>query len=87
MNPVSHVNNMVSNLTMAHLAGVSYLRADKYIGAARDFATNAPGIQHRQRRRRRPAAPGNRRADAPGVGDGTACLKGPLNPAITSKRW
>jgi len=45
MNPVSHVNNVVSNLTMAHLAGVSYLRADKYIGAARDFATNAPGIQ------------------------------------------
>lgn len=45
MNPVSHVNNVVSNLTMAHLAGVSYLRADKYLGAARDFATNAPGIQ------------------------------------------
>lgn len=37
MNPVSHVNNMVSNLTMAHLAGVSYHRGDKYLAAARDF--------------------------------------------------
>lgn len=37
LNPVSHVNNMVSNLTMAHLAGVSYHRGDKYLAAARDF--------------------------------------------------
>ena len=44
LNPVSHVNNVVSNLTMAHLAGVSYHRADKYIAAARDFATKALGI-------------------------------------------
>jgi ribosomal protein S18 acetylase RimI-like enzyme len=45
LNPVSHVNNMVSNLTMAHFAGVSYLRADKYIAAAKDFATKAAGVQ------------------------------------------
>lgn len=44
MNPVSHVNNIVSNLTMAHFGGVSYHRADKYIAAVRDFATKAPGI-------------------------------------------
>lgn len=37
LNPVSHVNNIVSNLTMAHLAGVSYHRGDKYVAAARDF--------------------------------------------------
>lgn len=45
LNPVSHVNNMVSNLTMAHFAGVSYLRADKYIAAARDFAMKAEGVK------------------------------------------
>lgn len=45
LNPVAHVNNMVSNLTMAHLAGVSYHRADKYIAAARDFATQSPRIK------------------------------------------
>jgi hypothetical protein len=45
LNPVSHVNNMVSNLTMAHFAGVSYLRADKYIAAAKDFAMKSAGIQ------------------------------------------
>ena len=38
LNPVSHVNNMVSNVTMAHLAGVSYHRGDKYLMAVRDFA-------------------------------------------------
>lgn len=45
LNPVAHVNNTVSNLTMAHLAGVSYHRADKYIAAARDFATKSPRIK------------------------------------------
>jgi hypothetical protein len=42
LNPVSHVNNMVSNLTMAHLAGVSYHRGDKYLAAARDFVKKSP---------------------------------------------
>lgn len=41
LNPVAHVNNVVSNLTMAHLAGVSYHRWDKYLGAIRDFASGA----------------------------------------------
>jgi hypothetical protein len=45
LNPVSHVNNMVSNLTMAHLAGVSYHRGDKYIAAARDFVKKSPMMQ------------------------------------------
>jgi hypothetical protein len=45
LNPVSHVNNTVSNITMAHFAGVSYWQADKYIAAARDFATKAPALQ------------------------------------------
>jgi hypothetical protein len=44
LNPVSHANNIVSNLTMAHLAGVGYHRADKYLGAMRDFATKASEI-------------------------------------------
>lgn len=45
LNPVSHVNNVVSNITMAHLAGVSYHRVDKYIGAIRDFAKKSNMIQ------------------------------------------
>ncbi len=45
MNPVSHVNNIVSNLSMAHFAGVGYHRADKYLGALRDFITKAPMLQ------------------------------------------
>lgn len=45
LNPVAHVNNIVSNLTMAHLAGVSYLRGDKYIAAARDFVKKTGYIQ------------------------------------------
>ncbi len=45
LNPVSHVNNMLSNMTMAHFAGVGYHRADKYFAAAKDFATKAPGIK------------------------------------------
>lgn len=45
LNPVSHVNNIISNLTMAHFAGVSYHRADKYLAAMRDFATNAEGVK------------------------------------------
>ncbi|MES3041788.1 MAG: hypothetical protein V4730_11655 [Pseudomonadota bacterium] len=45
MNPVSHVNNIVSNLTMAHLAGVSYHRGDKYIAAARDLIKKPAMLQ------------------------------------------
>lgn len=45
LNPVSHMNNVVSNLTMAHFAGVSYWDAHKYIGAIKDFVKNDPMIQ------------------------------------------
>lgn len=45
LNPVSHMNNVVSNLTMAHFAGVSYWETHKYIGAINDFVNNAPMIQ------------------------------------------
>jgi hypothetical protein len=41
LNLVSHVNNIVSNLTMAHLAGVSYWDVHKYMGAVRDMATRS----------------------------------------------
>lgn len=37
LNPVSHANNVMSNLTMAHFAGVSYWDAHKYVGALRDL--------------------------------------------------
>lgn len=45
LNPVSHVNNVVSNLTMAHLAGVSYWDGHKYVGAIKDLATGKGYIQ------------------------------------------
>ena len=45
LNPVSHTNNIVSNLTMAHLAGVSYHRVDKYISAIADFARVSPKLK------------------------------------------
>jgi predicted nucleotidyltransferase len=45
LNPVSHVNNTVSNLTMAHFAGIGYHRADKYLAAMRDFAKQSAGIK------------------------------------------
>jgi hypothetical protein len=44
LNPVSHMNNIVSNLTMAHFAGVSYHRADKYVGAIKDFMWKSPAL-------------------------------------------
>lgn len=44
LNPVSHVNNIVSNLSMAHFGGVSYHRADKYLAAMKDFATKSPAL-------------------------------------------
>lgn len=37
LNPVSHVNNIISNISMAHFAGVT--SPAKYVSAARDFAT------------------------------------------------
>jgi GGDEF domain-containing protein/uncharacterized protein YidB (DUF937 family) len=45
LNPVSHMNNMVSNLTMAHFAGVSYWDTHKYVNAVKDFVNNAPMIK------------------------------------------
>jgi hypothetical protein len=44
LNPVSHANNILSNLTMAHFAGVSYWDAGKYVGAIRDLVKNDPMI-------------------------------------------
>jgi hypothetical protein len=41
LNPVAHANNVISNLTMAHFAGVSYWDAQKYAGAVKDIVTNA----------------------------------------------
>jgi hypothetical protein len=40
LNPVSHANNVISNVTMAHFAGVSYWDAHKYAGAIKDLAKN-----------------------------------------------
>lgn len=40
LNPVTHANNVLSNLTMAHFAGVSYWDAPKYAGAIKDIVTN-----------------------------------------------
>lgn len=45
LNPVAHMNNVVSNLTMAHLAGISYHRGDKYISALGDFIKGSPMIE------------------------------------------
>jgi hypothetical protein len=45
MNPVAHVNNILSNTSMAHFAGVSYWEAHKYLAAARDFAFKAEGVK------------------------------------------
>lgn len=45
LNPVAHVNNVVSNLTMAHFAGVSYWDWHKYYFAFKDFLKRDPMIQ------------------------------------------
>jgi hypothetical protein len=45
MNPVSHANNVISNVTMAHMAGVSYWRPDAYTGAIKDLVTKAPMVK------------------------------------------
>jgi hypothetical protein len=44
LNPVSHANNVLSNLTMAHFAGVSYWDAGKYAGTVRDLIKGAPMV-------------------------------------------
>lgn len=44
LNPVAHANNILSNLTMAHFAGVSYWDAGKYVGAVRDFVKSDPMV-------------------------------------------
>ena len=44
LNPVSHANNVLSNLTMAHFAGVSYWDAGKYAGAVRDLIKGDPMV-------------------------------------------
>jgi hypothetical protein len=44
LNPVAHANNVISNITMAHFAGVSYGRVDKYLSAIKDFATKSNDV-------------------------------------------
>lgn len=41
LNPVAHANNIISNLTMAHFAGVSYWDVGKYAGTVRDLMRNS----------------------------------------------
>lgn len=41
LNPVSHVNNVVSNVVVAALAGVPPTRVDKYVAALRDMYNDA----------------------------------------------
>jgi GNAT superfamily N-acetyltransferase len=45
LNPVSHANNVISNVTMAHFAGVSYWDAHKYAGAIKDLAKNGAMVK------------------------------------------
>jgi len=45
LNPVAHANNVISNLTMAHFAGVSYWDAHKYVGAIKDIVKGAPMVK------------------------------------------
>lgn len=40
LNPVAHANNVMSNITMAHFAGVSYWDGHKYVGAIKDLVKN-----------------------------------------------
>ncbi len=37
LNPVAHFNNVMSNISMAHFAGVSYWDGHKYLAAVRDL--------------------------------------------------
>jgi len=45
LNPVAHANNVMSNVTMAHFAGVSYWRPDSYVDAIRDLVKKAPMVK------------------------------------------
>jgi len=45
LNPVTHMNNFVSNVTMAHFAGVSYWDGEKYFFALKDLVQKAPMMQ------------------------------------------
>jgi hypothetical protein len=45
LNPVSHANNVLSNLTMAHFAGISYWDIGKYAGAMRDLIKKTPMVE------------------------------------------
>ena len=49
LNPVSHANNVISNVTMAHFAGVSYWHAHKYVGAIRDLVNGDPMVDEARR--------------------------------------
>ena len=44
LNPVAHFNNIASNTSMAHFAGVSYWDGHKYINAVRDLVNKAPMV-------------------------------------------
>jgi hypothetical protein len=44
LNPVAHANNVLSNVTMAHFAGVSYWDAHKYIGSIKDLVKGDPMV-------------------------------------------
>ena len=45
LNPVAHANNVLSNLTMAHFAGVSYWDTLKYVGAISDLVQGKDMVQ------------------------------------------
>ena len=45
LNPVAHVNNVASNVTMAHFAGVSYWDGHKYFGALKDLVSNSDMVK------------------------------------------
>jgi len=45
LNPVAHANNVLSNLTMAHFAGVSYWDTFKYVGAISDLVRGKDMVQ------------------------------------------
>lgn len=45
LNPVAHFNNIASNISMAHFAGVSYWDGHKYVNAARDLVNDAPMVE------------------------------------------
>ena len=42
LNPVTHMNNFVSNISMAHFAGVSYWDNEKYFFALKELIQKAP---------------------------------------------